>query len=81
MLMLLTGWRASEGKETLIESCEESSADALADARSSEGPKIVDIELVNFQTCQIRAICTVLLDPRDPSPRSERTQGFAAGPV
>ena len=25
--------------------------------------------------------CTVLLDPRDPSLRSERTQGFAAGPV
>ena len=28
-----------------------------------------------------RAICTVLLDPRDPSLQSERTQGFAADPV
>ena len=28
-----------------------------------------------------RAICTVLLDPRDLLLRSERTQGFAAGPV
>jgi len=28
-----------------------------------------------------RAICTVLLDPRDPLLQSERTQGFAAGPV
>ena len=28
-----------------------------------------------------RAICTVLLDPRDPFLQSERTQGFAAGPV
>ena len=28
-----------------------------------------------------QAICTVLLDPRDPLLRSERTQGFAAGPV
>ena len=29
----------------------------------------------------LRAICTVLLDPRDPSLQSERTQGFTAGPV
>ena len=28
-----------------------------------------------------RAICTVLLDPRDPLMRSERTQGFATDPV
>ena len=28
-----------------------------------------------------RAICTVLLDPRDPLMHSERKQGFAAGPV
>ena len=27
-----------------------------------------------------RAICTVLLDPRDPLLHSERTQGFAADP-
>ena len=27
-----------------------------------------------------RPICTVLLDPRDPLLRSERTQGFTAGP-
>ena len=26
-------------------------------------------------------ICTVLLDPRDPLPQSERTQGVAADPV
>ena len=29
---------------------------------------------------QQRAICTVLLDPRDPLLHSERTQGFAADP-
>ena len=29
----------------------------------------------------LRAICTVLLDPRDPLLRSERTQGFTADPV
>jgi hypothetical protein len=29
----------------------------------------------------MRAICTVLLDPRDPLLQSERTQGFAANPV
>ena len=29
----------------------------------------------------LRAIYTVLLDPRDPSLQSERTQGFAAGLV
>jgi len=29
----------------------------------------------------LRAICTVLLDPRDPLLHSERTQGFAADPV
>ena len=29
----------------------------------------------------LRAICTVLLDPRDPLLQSERTQGFAADPV
>ena len=28
----------------------------------------------------LRAICTVLLDPRDPLLHSERTQGFAADP-
>ena len=28
----------------------------------------------------MRAICTVLLDPRDPLLHSERTQGFAADP-
>ena len=28
-----------------------------------------------------RAICTQLLDPRDPLLQSERTQGFAADPV
>jgi len=28
-----------------------------------------------------RAICTVLLDPRDPLLQSERTQGFTAGPI
>ena len=28
----------------------------------------------------LRAICTVLLDPRDPLLRSERTQGFTADP-
>ena len=28
----------------------------------------------------LRAICTVLLDPRDPLLQSERTQGFAADP-
>ena len=29
----------------------------------------------------LRAICTVLLDPRDPLLRSERTQSFVASPV
>ena len=29
----------------------------------------------------LRAICTVLLHPRDPLLQSERTQGFAADPV
>ena len=29
----------------------------------------------------LRAICTVLLDPRNPLLQSERTQGFAADPV
>ena len=29
----------------------------------------------------LRAICTVLLDPRDPLLQSERMQGFAADPV
>ena len=29
----------------------------------------------------LRAICTVLLDPRDPLLHSERVQGFAADPV
>jgi hypothetical protein len=29
----------------------------------------------------LRAICTVLLDPRDPLLQSERTQGFTADPV
>ena len=35
---------------------------------------------ISFGTCTPRAICTVLLDPRDPSLHSERTQGFAADP-
>ena len=29
----------------------------------------------------LRAICTVLLDPRDPLLQSERMQGFAVDPV
>ena len=29
----------------------------------------------------LRAICTVLLDPRDPFLQSERTQGLAADPA
>ena len=32
-------------------------------------------------TRPLRAICTVLLDPRDPLLHSERAQGFAADPV
>ena len=48
------------------------------------GPKCFISNLSPFRhsPCESpRAICTVLLDPRDPVLQSERTQGFTADPV
>ena len=41
--MVLTGRRAFEGGETLIDFCAGRGADVLADARSVESPKTVDL--------------------------------------